>query len=111
MADVTQHYTKELLSTESRYNMHTNVVKYDNKLMFDIPYRVENEEAADDQYFVVTSEFVNRLDKVASKYYNNPKYWWVIANINNIGNPFDLPVGTLLRITSLNKLIMDGVIS
>lgn len=31
-----------------------------------------------------------RLDTIAYKYYKNSKLWWVIADVNNVFDPFDL---------------------
>lgn len=30
----------------------------------------------------------DNLDKLALKYYNNPTYWWIIADFNRIKDPF-----------------------
>lgn len=52
---------------------------------------------------------VNRLDLLAHKYYNNALLWWVIAQANNIRNPFaDIPTGTRLRIPTIENLYRDG---
>lgn len=34
----------------------------------------------------------DRLDIIASKIYNNPSYWRIIAEENDIDNPFDFPL-------------------
>ena len=41
-------------------------------------------------------------------YYNTPKYWWIIALSNYILDPFDIPVGTNLRIPPLLSLYNSG---
>jgi hypothetical protein len=33
-------------------------------------------------------KYVNRPDSIAHKFYGNAKYWWVIAERNNITDPF-----------------------
>ena len=53
---------------------------------------------------VVTEIEENRLDIVATKFYNTPRYWWVIALANYIIDPFDIPIGTRLRIPPLISL-------
>lgn len=78
--------------------------------MFDIPYKVSSPDAADDKFVVVSSANENRLDLVSYSNYGTPRYWWVIANINNIINPFLVPIGTVLRLPALSSLIMNGVI-
>lgn len=44
------------------------------------------------------------LDTLALKYYANPLYWWIIADMNNIQDPFKLKVGTLLIVPYLNQI-------
>ena len=64
-----------------------------------------------DEYSVVTKVEENRLDIISYKFYNTPKYWWVIAMANYIFDPFDIPVGTKLRIPPILSLYdKDGVI-
>ena len=58
-----------------------------------------------DTYFVIDSAIMKRLDLISYKFYGNVEYWWVIMLVNNILNPFtDLPIGTTLRIPSLDTL-------
>lgn len=58
-----------------------------------------------DIYHRIDSHELNRLDKLAYEYYKNPSMWWVIAEANNIFDPFsDIPSGTLLRIPSVTNL-------
>lgn len=54
----------------------------------------------------------NRIDIIAYNYYDNTTLWWVIALANNIDNPFELKVGEVLRIPTLNSLYgFKGVLS
>lgn len=78
---------------------------------------------ADDKYFygisshLVTDDvtFVahkvkrgDTLDTLALYYYNNPTYYWVIADFNKIRDPFvDLKVGSVLRIPTFSNLAFD----
>lgn len=64
--------------------------------------------SADDQYYTVTLYEKNRLDIVSNMYYSTPKYWWVIAIANNILDPFDLPIGTNLRIPPIISIYTEG---
>ena len=41
------------------------------------------------------------LSSLSGKYYKNSKYWWIIADTNNIDDPFTLAVGTVLIIPDL----------
>lgn len=64
--------------------------------------------SSSDIYYVVTIETADRLDIIANIYYSTPKYWWVIALANYIIDPFDIPVGTKLRIPLLASLSNEG---
>lgn len=59
-----------------------------------------------DQYYIVTNTDFNRLDLIADKFYGSAIYWWAIAkaNINCLFDPFDIPIGTSLRIPSMSSL-------
>lgn len=50
-----------------------------------------------------------RLDLLAHIYYNNALLWWVIAEANDITDPFiEIDVGTYLRIPSMDSLYVNG---
>ena len=66
------------------------------------------DKSADDEYFTVTETEENRLDIVATKFYNTPRYWWVVALANYIIDPFDIPIGTRLRIPPIISLYNSG---
>ena len=62
-----------------------------------------------DRYHTVKE--YDRLDTIAYKYYKNiaedsSKYWWLIADANNIMNPFDLSeyVGTEILVPDLARI-------
>lgn len=60
---------------------------------------------ANDKYHTVESHETTRLDLIAAKYYRNPLMWWIIAQANNIYDPFEeIEAGTLLRIPALESL-------
>ena len=62
-----------------------------------IPY------GADDVYIVTTS--IERLDKLADKFYGDASKWWVIATANGIGKgTLVIPTDSRLRIPSINNL-------
>ena len=66
------------------------------------------DKSNEDQYFTVSIAEQGRLDIIASKYYNTPRFWWVIALANYILDPFDVPVDTVLRIPSIVSLYNKG---
>jgi hypothetical protein len=55
------------------------------------------------------SEFFNyvwverdRMDIVAQEFLGSPNFWWMIMDFNpEILDPFDIPVGTLIRIPNV----------
>lgn len=69
------------------------VVEFDEveKILVREPLGIKGDES--DRYHTVTD--FDRLDLLAWKYYQNyvedaSKYWWLIADANNIQNPLDL---------------------
>lgn len=50
----------------------------------------------------------NRLDFIAQEYLNNPYHWWILAEYNNIVNPFDVPSGTEIKIPDSYELYSRG---
>lgn len=66
------------------------------------------DKSNEDEYFTVSIAEEGRLDIIANKYYNTPRFWWVIALANNIIDPFDVPVDTVLRIPSIVSLYNKG---
>lgn len=49
-------------------------------------------------------EVGDSLDSIALRYYGNPLYWWIIADVNRIQDIFNLKVGTRLSIPYLNQI-------
>lgn len=54
-------------------------------------------------------ELGERLDTLASRYYGDEEYWWVIALANRIQDPLNLSVGRRLRIPVDVKSILNKV--
>ena len=46
----------------------------------------------------------DKLWMLAYKYYGDSKFWWVIADVNNIINPFELTVGLDLLIPDIEVI-------
>lgn len=100
----------ELLNQDSRYMHDLNVIEYNELRMYDVPYFTTMDNDDNDEFLAVTSEYFDRLDKVAYDGYMNSRYWWIIALLNHIDNPFDVKSDVILRLPSINKLIMREVI-
>lgn len=100
--------------TEKTYKYYDSISRYinfpyyyhliDNKYVYgttknikkDIPY---------------TSHVVKKndtLDSLSLYYYNNPTYFWMIANFNDIQDPFcDLNEGDILRIPQFSSIVFE----
>lgn len=58
-----------------------------------------------DMYHRVASHEIGRLDIIANNYYKNSLLWWVIAEANEIRNPFeDMRIGAIIRIPTIETL-------
>jgi len=58
---------------------------------------------SDDVYHVVKSNEENRLDLISYRYYGTSKYWWVIALVNELYDPFfDVKAGKMIRVPSMD---------
>lgn len=59
-------------------------------------------------YVIHTVKENDNLDKLALYYYNNPTYFWAIADFNNIQDPYqELKVGTKLKIPTFSNIQFD----
>ena len=58
--------------------------------------------SVDDKFHIVMDE--DQLESIAFKYYRSTKLWWLIADINDIFNPFELETGSKLIIPDVNIL-------
>ena len=48
----------------------------------------ESKDLDDIDFLIADPKFVNRPDAIAYKFYGNAKYWWIIAERNEITDPF-----------------------
>ena len=47
----------------------------------------------------IISREQDRLDILSNEFYEDPRYWWVIAHANNLGKgTLDVPMGVQIRI-------------
>lgn len=60
-----------------------------------------------DTYHEVTVIDNLRLDLISYKYYLSVEYWWIIATANEILDPFNIEIGTVLRIPAENLVISE----
>ena len=92
----------------SRYRKYFRITDSNGNEIIESYNRVEIVESDGDIYHKVKVSEVNRLDLIAYNYYGTSMLWWVIAEASNIINPFNVPVGTVLRIPPLVMLYGEG---
>lgn len=82
---------------DSRY-AEVPVVVDGNNEYYALRKPINNDVRDDDIYHTV--DIYDRIDVLAREYLGHHKYWWVIADYNDIDFPLELEVGTVLRIPS-----------
>ena len=60
----------------------------------------------------IISRELDRLDLLSNEFYEDPRFWWVLAKVNNLGKgSLDVPAGIQLRIplpiTDLTVMLRD----
>lgn len=58
------------------------------------------DDIEDKAYTIIEGD---ELTSISFRFYGVPTYWYIIADVNNILNPFDLTVGDNIIIPNLNK--------
>lgn len=86
----------------SRYTQLQQITDDGSPIYFETQNQITIPESTDDIYHTVNSSQENRLDILALKYYNNASFWWIIAQANDIIDPFSVKLGTVLRIPKLS---------
>ena len=76
-------------NTKITINKKTNKSKY-NTTVYDVV-----EEKNDDMFFI--SQYGDRCDLLAQRFYSDVSLWWFIARVNNL-KTMNVPAGTKLRI-------------
>lgn len=67
--------------------------------------RAELERDSTDTVYAVEDFYDGRPDLIASAFYNEPRYWWIIAQYNNILDPFsEIRPGRILLIPSKERI-------
>lgn len=92
----------------SRYKNLRTIQSDTGKIYHETWFQKFIDYSSEDQYHTVTLDEVGRLDIISNNYYDTPRYWWVIALANYILDPFDVPLGTSLRIPPLTSLYKKG---
>lgn len=87
----------------SRYSVipyYYNIV--DDKFMYGTSLNLDNTTA----HRIHKVQENDSLDSLALHYYNNPTYYWIIADFNQIQDPFlPLTPGQLLKIPTFSSIL------
>ena len=108
MSEIVKYYQEGLTSVDvnnySRYKKLKRILEDNDEQYIESYEIVDIGKNPDDAYHIISLADVNRLDLVSQQYYSTPFLWWVIAEASGISDPFDVPLGTVLRVPQLNKL-------
>lgn len=89
-------------------NLRTIKDEYTNNIHHESWKKHTVRSSNEDEYYTVSNVDEGRLDIIAYNFYGTPRFWWVIALANEIIDPFDIPVGTTLRIPPKHSLYLSG---
>jgi hypothetical protein len=70
----------------------------------DMELDIEKGTYKDSQFYTINEESQYRPDKLAFLAYGNETYAWIILRFNDITDPFDLEVGKVIEIPSLQRV-------
>ena len=98
----------EIRST-SRYNWSVFYIDSKNGDFYGTRQPLRLGKHKTDMFHQVTIADSKRIDLIAWRYYKDVSLWWVSAEVNNIGNPLELEVGTVLRIPAYDRVQMKVV--
>lgn len=59
---------------------------------------------ADDEYIIYECDEGDTLASVAHRFYSNAYMWWIIADVNELVDVWDLAMGTKLKIPKKDTL-------
>jgi len=71
------------MSIEKRYNNNKTKLNENNKIVYRTILYPKIDPAPNDIWIVANKE--DRLDSLAYKYYKDTRYWWIIAQANQLG--------------------------
>lgn len=92
----------------SRYSLTRRIFDKNNIEYHETYNMKEIPERSEDNYFRIDNTTINRLDLVSYRVYGFSIYWWVIAMANDMIDPFNVPLDTVLRIPPISSLYITG---
>ena len=89
----------------SRYSVYNTIINVTNNLTYlETINKVPAISRAGDTYHIVEPNQEGRLDIISSIYYSSPDFYWIIAQANNIIDPFTVIAGTILKIPKFESI-------
>jgi hypothetical protein len=90
----------------NRYKDNDVIINSNKKRVYKTILYPKIENSISDIYILVNNE--DRLDLLAHKYYGDVRYWWILAQANNLGKgSLRIPGGSRLRIPKNLSTILD----
>lgn len=101
--------------TDKAYKSYDRVSRYSifpyyyNRIDDKYIYGLTSQLKKDNVSFVThVVQLEDTLDTLSLYYYNNPTYFWIIADFNNIQDPYEkLRLGTKLKIPTFSNIEFD----
>ena len=92
----------------NRYTYTKNLITSNTKKQYIASLIYPKIKPSDNDLYII-SESSDRLDILASKYYNDQSLWWIIAVANNLNDAsLSIEPGTQMRIPSnVSKILND----
>ena len=108
MSKIIRYFRERILDPQpnnySRYKKHLRILEDSDEQYIETYEPPTIEKSSTDVYHLVTLADVNRLDLVSYQYYKTPLLWWIIAEASEINDPFNVPLGTVLRVPQLSQI-------
>lgn len=80
-----------------------DIIEYEDNLIYEIRAKINTEWREGDLFYSVKSG--DNLRNIADILYRDARLWWIVAEFNDIINPFDnLETGKELRYPSLRRI-------
>ncbi|BBO89879.1 LysM peptidoglycan-binding domain-containing protein [Desulfosarcina ovata] len=92
-----------MIGRRSRYASGILYTDYGDEFLGVRP-RVDTTPRPDDRFHTVVDD--DRLDLLAHRYLDRADLWWIICDYNDIFFPLEIEPGTVLRIPSVEHVLM-----
>jgi hypothetical protein len=88
-----------MIFTDSRYATGTLSKSFDARTGTNNVTLFRQFSSESSAFFYYNWSQKDRIDLIATEFLGDPSLWWLIMDYNpEISNPFDIPLGTVLRI-------------